>query len=466
MRLLFVFLIAVIAADFLACTGEKNPYLDPNNSGISITAQSFENGGTVPIFSTQSLRIAPRLREHIAQISVRVDANRLWPQPDSIIPIDQFPDEPVTFTFSFYDTGWKEVTIAALRTDSGAAPFTLRVYAQSPLHQDAISPRAGDSIILSTPPVADRARYAWVLSNGIAITSDTNQARCLITGDLPSGTGELFVSDSVYRSSSAIFQITPVIVNYSLHVLIEPPQSGTIVATVNGQLDPGPYPNGTEVVLEAKPANGYEFGSWIGSIMPTSVAAVARVRMDSEVNLTVSFVIAAPIITGQPSSIDVMEGSPARFTIAATGLSLRYQWQRNDANIAGATANSFSITAAQLAQNGNRYRCVVSNSAGSIASEEAVLTVTARPVAPAIIRNPISHAVAENDSAMFSVVASGTPPLSYQWRANGVIIPGETGDTYTIAVVKRTLNNKRYSCVVSNSVGAVTSAEAVLTVLR
>ena len=56
---------------------------------------------------------------------------------------------------------------------------------------------------------------------------------------------------------------------------------------------------------------------------------------------------------------------------------LRYQWQRNGANISGATAQDYTIASVTAADNGVRFRAVVSNDYGSVTSNEAVLTVSA-----------------------------------------------------------------------------------------
>ena len=63
----------------------------------------------------------------------------------------------------------------------------------------------------------------------------------------------------------------------------------------------------------------------------------------------------------------------------------------------------------------------------------------------------------------FSVVASGSDPLSYQWRLNSVDIPGATGASYTISSVQPAQAGD-YTVVVSNAGGTVTSATALLTV--
>jgi glucose/arabinose dehydrogenase len=84
-----------------------------------------------------------------------------------------------------------------------------------------------------------------------------------------------------------------------------------------------------------------------------------------------------PAITGHPASQSVEEGQPATFGVGATGTApLSYQWQRNDVNVSGANGSSYTIAATTIADNGARFRAVVSNGAGSAVSNEATLTVT------------------------------------------------------------------------------------------
>ncbi len=82
----------------------------------------------------------------------------------------------------------------------------------------------------------------------------------------------------------------------------------------------------------------------------------------------------------------------------------------------------------------------------------------------AITQQPASVAIQLNGSAAFGVTATGTRPLSYQWRRNGATITGATGASYSIAAVTNANNGDRFSVVVSNAFGSVTSDVAVLTV--
>jgi hypothetical protein len=82
---------------------------------------------------------------------------------------------------------------------------------------------------------------------------------------------------------------------------------------------------------------------------------------------------------------------------------------------------------------------------------------------PTVEIPPVSQSVYVGQPATFSVLASGASALAYQWQFEGGIIPGATGDSYTIASASYT-NNGSYSCLISNSFGQISSPDADLTV--
>jgi hypothetical protein len=84
------------------------------------------------------------------------------------------------------------------------------------------------------------------------------------------------------------------------------------------------------------------------------------------------------------------------------------------------------------------------------------------PVAPALTRQPASLQVFPGASALFSVVASGDPPLRYQWLHNGVFLTGETNATLFIDVTQAA-DAGRYAVLVSNARGVTMSDTAWLT---
>lgn len=87
-----------------------------------------------------------------------------------------------------------------------------------------------------------------------------------------------------------------------------------------------------------------------------------------------------PVITSQPVSVSVENGTYATFSVTATGSDLSYQWQYRRINETGwsdwtgKTTNSIRFRGVAT-NNGNQYRCVVSNADGSVVSDPATLTV-------------------------------------------------------------------------------------------
>jgi hypothetical protein len=138
---------------------------------------------------------------------------------------------------------------------------------------------------------------------------------------------------------------------------------------------------------------------------------------------------------------------------------LSYQWRKAGADIFGATGASLVLTNAQSADEA-AYSVVVTNAAGSTTSSTAALTVQ---YAPLIVTPPLSTAVQGGQPASMSVTASGTAPLTYQWRHAGVNVAGGTGAVLSIPAALDADAGK-YDVVVTNPAGSVTSIEATLTV--
>jgi hypothetical protein len=180
--------------------------------------------------------------------------------------------------------------------------------------------------------------------------------------------------------------------------------------------------------------------------------------------LTVTPKLVMPEITAQPQSVSVDAGQAASFNVTATGTApLSYQWKRGGTDIAGATAANYTLAATTFADNNAQFTVTVSNLAGSVTSEAATLSV-AQIVPVKITTQPADAHVVLGQTASFSVVASGTGPLSYQWRKNGTNIAGATDVSYTTPATVPADNNALFSVVVSNTAGPVTSADATLTV--
>ncbi len=174
---------------------------------------------------------------------------------------------------------------------------------------------------------------------------------------------------------------------------------------------------------------------------------------------------AAPQIVSQPVNNLQPSGRPASFWVAATGdAPLSYQWQKRGADLAGATSNWFTTPATTTADNGATFRCVVTNGSGSATSAAATLTVTAVPTDPSITTPPVAQTVTAGRPASFSVAATSTSPLSYQWMKNGVAIAGATRSSLTIPAAITADDGAEFSVAVSQGAGGVTSSGATLMV--
>ncbi len=132
-----------------------------------------------------------------------------------------------------------------------------------------------------------------------------------------------------------------------------------------------------------------------------------------------------PAVIVQPVSETVTAGQNASFSVGASGTApLGYQWRFNGLNLAGKTGTNLTLNSMTLNSAGN-YDVIVSNSVGSVTSAVVRLTAVVPVVPPVIVIEPVSQSVIVGQSASFSVVASGTQPLGYQWRFGGVNLAGE-----------------------------------------
>ncbi len=167
-----------------------------------------------------------------------------------------------------------------------------------------------------------------------------------------------------------------------------------------------------------------------------------------------------PSITTQPQSQTNFIGDDATFTVVAAGTTpLSYQWRFYGTNLASATATSYTRTNVQPGSAGS-YSVVVTNIAGSITSSVVVLSVN---LPPSITTPPQNLAAIIGSNATFTVVATGTAPLNYQWRFNTADISGATGTSFTRTNAQPG-DAGNYLVVVTNIAGSVTSSNAVLVV--
>ena len=205
----------------------------------------------------------------------------------------------------------------------------------------------------------------------------------------------------------------------------------------------------------------------IGAVLAYSVVVsnTAGSATSTDAKLTVTAAPAAPVITTQPVNQSVVVGQSATFTVTATGGgTIAYQWKKSGTDISGATSSTYTTPATAIGDSGAVFTVVVSNAAGPVTSAQASLTVTAEAVKPSITGQPYAKPVTAGQTATFTVEATGTSPLRYQWKKNGTDIADATTSTYTTPATSSANNNESFTVVVTNSHGSATSNAAILSV--
>jgi hypothetical protein len=215
------------------CNDPVNPFLDIENSRIAIFHSSVKDGDTVDVFSTESISVAVYLREHISKYTVSIKGNRLWKKPDSTINQEMYTTQPQSFLFSYSDTGLKVINVSAMRDDGKKSSEQISLYVKSPLMQSSIIAQPGDSILLSTPKVKDPVTYVWNLKNSEIVTNKKESLYYKLGKMFTSSIGELYVTDSVFRSPSYYFSLSDPQVPFLVHTIISENYNKDTITTVD-----------------------------------------------------------------------------------------------------------------------------------------------------------------------------------------------------------------------------------------
>ena len=186
----------------------------------------------------------------------------------------------------------------------------------------------------------------------------------------------------------------------------------------------------------------------------------------SEAVVKITSFTAVPIILAEPTNVTARAGFDATLTVNADGTSpLRFQWFKNGAPVGPLSeSNALTLSSVQLSDAGS-YSVTATNSAGSVTSNAATLTITAVPaeVAPSFTTQPVGRAINAGSTVVFSSFAAGTPTPTYQWRQNGTIISGATLPNLVLSGAGPSAAGL-YTCTATNSAGSATSNSATLSI--
>ena len=235
---------------------------------------------------------------------------------------------------------------------------------------------------------------------------------------------------------------------------------------LNGTAIPGAT-SSTYTVPSAQSANAGNYSvtvtNGLGSVT-SSLAAVA---------------VGTTTILSNPASISLIPTQTGLFSVSGQGVGqISYQWYQIPSGgstgvaISGATSSNYTTPPVDITYDGDQYYATVTDSCGTLTSINATLTVTAGNAPPTILTQPVGQTVAPGGTTSFTVVASGTPTLSYQWyripagQTTGTAIAGATSATYNVPSTATTTANDQdsYYVIVTNAYGQATSQPASLAV--
>jgi hypothetical protein len=234
---------------------------------------------------------------------------------------------------------------------------------------------------------------------------------------------------------------------------------------LNGTPIPGAI-NSTYVISSAASADAGNYTVTISNSSGSITSNAAKVVVGSS-------------ITSNPTDLSAFVTQTGTFSISATGVSpFSYQWYATippattGVAVAGATSSVYTTPPAVSAGNTQYYATVTDACGSTLTSNPAALTIAAGNVPPTIVTQPIGETVSAGGTTTFSVTASGTPGLSYQWYVilaggtTGTLVSGATSPTYTVPPSATTTANDqdKYYALVTNPYGQAVSEQAPLVV--
>lgn len=153
--------------------------------------------------------------------------------------------------------------------------------------------------------------------------------------------------------------------------------------------------------------------------------------------------VVAPTISQQPSNKEICEGENITLSVIASGnSSLDFQWRKDGTAISGATLSSYTILGAAVADAAS-YSCVVSNSAGSIESAWAIVSVNETVVFTLDLSLADTNVCEGSEIVISTVLENGGANPQYEWSLNGTPLAGQSNSSIKVIANK---NTEEYRC--------------------
>ncbi|MDB6121360.1 MAG: C-terminal target protein [Pedosphaera sp.] len=403
-------------------------------SGTSPNYQWKKNGVNISGATTSALRLNNVSQGDVASYTVLV-SNAAGSELSSAATLT-VTDAPVITTGPANATANAGASASFSVVAGGTVPLSY----QWKKDGNAISGATTSSLTLNNVSQSDAASYMVVVSN--------------VAGSATSSAATLTVIEP------------PVITNQPASRTNTAGTMATFSVAVTGTSPAYQWLKGTNILVDDGKVSGATTDTLTLSNVGQSDAAEYTVAVSNSAGSDTSLaatltVIDPPVITSQPVSVTVGAGSSASFTVTANGTApLSYQWRKGGVDIAGATTTTLTLNNVSQSDAGN-YTVYISNATGNATSSTAILTVTSAPV---ITSQPVSLTRNAGQSATFTVSATGSAPLSYQWKRNGTNMSGTVSPSFSLSSVT-SADAASYTVLVSNGAGSALSTAAILTVL-
>ena len=445
-----------------------------NGMGFTASSAAVLTVTTPPLFTTQPPALKPVASGGSASVALSVvgtaPISYQWFKDGAPIPKATTP----AFSWSkaaasIEGTYFLKATNPHGVTDSQPMLVAVQDKPVITLHpQAAATLHAGDAFSLQCAATGTETLvYQWQL-NGVNVPGGSGATLTINPVNwLHRGTYRCVVSNAV----GSVVSKNAVITVVSPPIIITPPSDTKIANRGTGVLRV--VAGGTPLLKYQWMKDGNDIPKATGTSLtlakasPASTPGSYAVRVSSNllpagVTSAAATVVVedAPQITLHPVAVYAPVNGSATFTVAASGSpTLTYQWQSNNINLPGETSDTLTLTHLQLTQSAS-LRAVVSNDVGKATSTAVKLTVQTPPT---ITRQPVNQIVYAYDNVTFSVAATGTATLKYQWFRDTEALPGQVSSTLKLTRIQEAQAGI-YTVKVTNLVGSVTSADAVLTV--
>ena len=327
------------------------------------------------------------------------------------------------------------------------------------------------SLIITNAQYTKAGLYTVTASNSVGTASATAYLSVCTTA----GTNSLVFGYTNYVPVSNAVIMTSFLTNSSTASNIYKWQYNFVDVTTYAT-------NGNNLSLAAGQVTAAKSGDY-AVVFKSTVASTVVVK-DEAYDSYWSFG-AAPVVSASPQGTNVVAGATITLPVTATvqqtpswygtNLILGFQWYLNGTNLVSAKISpgtnqttSLSLTNVAVTNSGT-YTVVVTNFWGSITSSPAIVNVTPATTPPGFSAQPAAKSVLQGQNASFSVTATGTAPLGYQWQRNGTTLSNDAVvsgvNTNLLILTGVTAGNAgSYSVVVTNVAGTNTSSSALLTV--